>query len=69
MLTRNFQRSALSLALSLTLFAPASAFALTTAQAYSASGDPLLTIEFYDEGDVFTPPAPIESDNVKEPKT
>ena len=69
MLTRKFQRSALSLALSLTLLAPASAFALTTAQAYSASGDPLLTIEFYDEGDVFTPPAPIESDNVKEPKT
>ena len=69
MLTRKFQRSALSHALSLTLFAPASAFALTTAQAYSASGDPLLTIEFYDEGDVFTPPAPIESDNVKEPKT
>ena len=49
MLTQKFRRSALSLALSLTLLAPASAFALTTAQAHSASGDPLLTIDFSDE--------------------
>ena len=69
MLTQKFRRSALSLALSLTLLAPASAFALTTAQAHSASGDPLLTIDFYDEGDVFTPPDPVKGDQATEPVT
>ena len=69
MLTRKFRRSALSLALSLTLLAPASAFALTTAQAHSASGEPLLTIDFYDEGDVFTPPDPVKGDQATDPVT
>ena len=69
MLTQKFRRSALSLALSLTLLAPASAFALTTAQAHSASGEPLLTIDFYDEGDVFTPPDPVKGDQATDPVT
>ena len=42
---------------------------LTTAQAHSASGDPLLTIDFYDEGDVFTPPDPVKGDQATEPVT